>query len=309
MSESTQTALAKIEAGIEAVRHGDRFREYLAFCGRFHKYSFANQILIWSQRPNAELVAGFHTWRTLGRSVLKGEKGLVILAPMAYRRKDENKDDVEEGEPHLYFRPVYVFDVSQTDGKDLPSPVRTLEGDDARLWETLKTVADAEGLAVSREALPTESANGLYSRTQRQIWVSPKLEPLQAAKTLAHELSHHFAKHNENAHSREEAEMIAESSAFIVMAHLGCDSGEYSFGYLASWGDTKLFRMRLQDIHVTADLFIARLGQGLDSGNARLALADLSPAPSLETEHNRLNLRDSGGAAPRMTDVLLQQEL
>jgi hypothetical protein len=63
MSESTQTALAKIEAGIEAVRESDCFREHLAFCGRFHKYSFSNRILIWSQRPDAQLVAGFHTWR------------------------------------------------------------------------------------------------------------------------------------------------------------------------------------------------------------------------------------------------------
>ncbi len=259
MSESTQTALAKIEAGIEAVRESDRFREYLAFCGRFHKYSFGNQMLIWTQRPDAQLVAGFHTWRTIGRSVRKGEKGIVILAPMAHKRKDENNADEEEGESHLYFRPVYVFDVSQTDGKDLPSPVRTLVGDAPGLWETLKTVADAEGIAVSREALPGQSANGFYVRIQRQIWVSPELESLQAAKTLAHELSHHFARHDENSHSREEAEMIAESSAFVVMAHLGCDSGEYSFGYLASWGDAKLFRLRLQDIHATAESLIAKL--------------------------------------------------
>ena len=125
----------------------------------------------------------------------------------------------------------------------------------------LVAVASAESLSISREARPDEAANGFYVRSERRIWVSPDLEPLQAAKTLAHELSHHFAKHDEKEHSREEAEMIAESSAFIVMAHLGQDSGEYSFGYLASWGDAKLFRQRLEDIHATAEALVAHILQ------------------------------------------------
>ena len=259
MSESTQAALVKIEAGIEAVRDSDRFREYLAFCGRFHKYSFANQMLIWTQRPHAQLVAGFHTWLTLGRHVRKGEKGIMILAPMTHKRKAESQDDESEEQTHLYFRPVYVFEVTQTEGNELPSPVRKLQGDDAGRWVRLAEVASAEGLTVSREARPDESANGFYLRTERRIWVSPNLEPLQAVKTLAHELSHHLANHTEKQHSRDEAEMVAESSAFVVMAHLGSDSGEYSFGYLASWGDAKLFRHRLQDIHETADALICKL--------------------------------------------------
>lgn len=259
MSESTQAALARIEAGIEAVRDSDRFREYLAFCGRFHKYSFANQMLIWTQKPNAQLVAGFHTWLTLGRHVRKGEKGIMILAPMTHKRKADSQDDESEEHTHLYFRPVYVFEVTQTEGDELPSPVEKLKGDDVGRWGRLADVACAEGLTVSREARPDESANGFYVRTERRIWVSPSLEPLQAVKTLAHELSHHLARHNEKQHSRDEAEMVAESSAFVVMAHLGSDSGEYSFGYLASWGDAKLFRQRLQDIHETAEALICKL--------------------------------------------------
>jgi antirestriction protein ArdC len=259
MSEATRTALTKIEAGIEAVRDSKRFREYLAFCGRFHKYSFANQILIWSQKPIAQLVAGFHTWLKLKRYVRKGEKGIMILAPMAHRRKVEEQEDENDEGARLYFRPVYVFDVSQTEGEELPSPVTKLKGDDAGLWQALAAIASAQGLTVSREARPGEAANGFYVRAERRIWVSPDLEPLQSAKTLAHELSHHFGRHDEKSHSRDEAEMIAESSAFIVMAHLGQDSGEYSFGYLASWGDSKLFRQRLEDIHETAEVLIANL--------------------------------------------------
>ena len=160
MSESTEAALAKVEAGIEAVRDSERFREYLAFCGKFHKYSFANQMLIWMQRPNAQLVAGFHTWLTLQRHVRKGEKGIMILAPMTHKRKVEKQDDENEEQTHLYFRPVFVFDVTQTEGEPLPSPVAKLTGDDVGQWASLALVAGTEGLVVSREARPDELANG-----------------------------------------------------------------------------------------------------------------------------------------------------
>ena len=260
MSDTTRTALEKIEAGIEAVRNSDRFREYLAFCGRFHKYSFANRILIWSQKPDAGLVAGFNTWKRLNRYVCKGEKGIMILAPMTGKRRSEAEEDEENEEQSFrYFKPVYVFDVSQTEGEDLPSPNQRLTGDDDGVWSVLETVARAEAISINREALPGQSANGFYVRSERRIWVSPDLEPLQAAKTLAHELSHHFAHHQEQGHSRDEAEMIAESSAFIVMSYLGKDSGDYSFGYLASWGDAKLFRQRLHEIHATAQELIGRI--------------------------------------------------
>lgn len=264
MSEATRTAMEKIEAGIEAVRNSARFRDYLAFCGRFHKYSFANRMLIWSQKPDAELVAGFQTWKRLNRYVCKGETGIMILAPMTGKRRSEAEDDDKENEEQSFrhFKPVYVFDVSQTDGEDLPSPSQRLSGDDAGIWLLLSQIAAAEGITVSRDEVPGQSANGFYVRSERRIWVCPALEPLQAAKTLAHELSHHFAHHQEHGHSRDEAEMIAESSAFIVMAHLGQDSGDYSFGYLASWGDAKLFRQRLHEIHATAQQLIGKLSDG-----------------------------------------------
>ena len=106
-------------------------------------------------------------------------------------------------------------------GEELLSPVQKLNGHDGGTWEALAAIASAQGLTVNREATPGEDANGFYVRAERRIWVSPYLQPLQSAKTLAHELSHHFAKHAEKSHSRDEAEMIAESSAFVVMAHLG----------------------------------------------------------------------------------------
>jgi antirestriction protein ArdC len=267
MSQSTQEALARIEQGIEAARDSKRFREYLAFCGRFHRYSVANQLLIWTQRPTATLVAGFRGWSTTGRHVRKGEKGIMILAPMPHKRKVGSEDDEPQEAMAVHFRPVHVFDVSQTEGDELPTPVTPLRGDDGGIWEMLATVAKAERLNLSREARADELASGFYVRLERRIWVRPDLAPLQAGKTLAHELSHHFAKHNEKGHSRDEAEMIAESSAFVVMAHLGCDAGEYSFGYLASWGDVKLFKARLQEIHDTAEALISKLESSLRSAS------------------------------------------
>jgi antirestriction protein ArdC len=261
MSETTQTALSKIEAGIESVRSSQRFRDYLAFCGRFHQYSFNNQLLIWCQKPNATLVAGFQAWRKVKRYVRKGEKGILILVPMTARRRQQDQSTEEEqAEACLYFKAAYVFDVNQTEGEALPSLVETLKGDDhAGRWRLLADIAASEGIGIDRGARAGESANGFYMRSERRIWVCPDLEPLHAAKTLAHELSHHFADHQGKGHGQEEAEMVAESSAYVVMAHLGCDTGEYSFGYLASWGDAALFRQRLQDIHETANAILTRL--------------------------------------------------
>ena len=259
MSATTQQALSRIEAGIEAVRNSERFRAYLGFCARFHKYSFANHLLIWSQRPDATMVAGFQAWRRLKRHVRKGEKGILILAPVTGKRRVQDEANEDAPEFYLYFKAAYVFDVSQTDGESLPSLVTKLKGSDhTGRWQALEAIALEEAICIDRQPRPGEAANGFYVRSERRIWVSPELDPLHAAKTLAHELSHHFADHAAKGHSREEAEMVAESSAYVVMAHLGCDSGDYSFGYLASWGDTALFKQRLQDIHATAQAVISR---------------------------------------------------
>src|SRR2546426_10389996 len=123
MSESKSTqnvrnALAKIEEGIKTVRESARYAEYLAFCSRFHRYSFANQMLIWSQKPEAQMVAGFHRWLELKRYVRKGEKGIMILAPMVGRKSEEGDDEESEAKHRpVFFKAVYVFDVSQTEAE------------------------------------------------------------------------------------------------------------------------------------------------------------------------------------------------
>jgi len=260
--EKREEVTAQLEAGVKALRESERFQAWLDTASKFHAYSWGNQLLIAIQRPDASRVAGFQTWKDLGRHVVKGEKGIRILAPTRFRKECECSDRCKCPGQAVGFRTVCVFDVAQTDGKPLPEIVSELEGDATGLPETLEELAKAEGLTVDRNPdtgrRAPAGANGFYSRDRRLIWVRPDVDEAQAAKTLAHELAHHFADHRVNGHCREEAEIIAESAAYIVLHHFGIDTGGYSFGYLASWSmdDPKLFRQKLAEIQKTAATII-----------------------------------------------------
>jgi hypothetical protein len=262
--------VAKLERGFQQVQESDEYRSYLATVSRFHRYSISNTMLIWLQRPAATQVAGFRTWLSLGRHVRKGEKGIRIFAPMR-RRKTPSADDEETEEPdgreirRLRFRAVSVFDISQTEGADLAHPpVTPLSGDDTSLWARLAAISQAEGLTIDRE--PGRGglggANGWYNRQGREIWVDPDLAHVMAAKTLCHEIAHHYAEHID---SRQEHETIAESVAYIVLGHFAIDSGDYSFGYLACWSDAATFKAKLADIQTIAGQIIERIEEGSDS--------------------------------------------
>jgi hypothetical protein len=256
----------KLERGFQQVQKSEEYFSYLRTVSRFHKYSISNTMLIWLQFPDASHVAGFHTWLSVGRHVRKGEKGIRIFAPMPYRRTiatvDEGTGIAEEEEiSGLRFRAVSVFDISQTEGDDLPEPpVTLLSGDDTSLWECLEMIAQTQRLAVDRRPGRggAHEANGWYDRIGREIWVDPDLEPVMAAKTLCHEIAHHYAEHID---TRQEHETIAESVAYIVLGHFAIDSGDYSFGYLASWSDLRTFRSKLADIQAIASRIIDQIEQ------------------------------------------------
>jgi antirestriction protein ArdC len=269
MQQGTRTAIIeRLERGFQEVQDSERFQDYLSTCARFHHYSAHNTLLIWTQRPDATRVAGFHTWRKLGRHVLKGEKGIGILAPRPYKRTVDNGDE-EEVIEGCYFKPVHVFDVSQTDGQPLPdAPVTELDGSDDGLFASLSAIATKEGIALDRTP-NASSANGFYR--PGQIWIKPEASPRMATKTLAHELAHHFAGHNSYGACRGEMETVAEAVAYIVLAHVGIDAGSYSFGYLASWSDPKVFRAKLTEIHATANQIIDRLEGEANDVHARAA--------------------------------------
>ncbi|MBS3949573.1 MAG: ImmA/IrrE family metallo-endopeptidase [Peptococcaceae bacterium] len=244
----------KLEQGIKDVFTSDRWKQYLSTAAKFHKYSYGNVVMISMQRPGATAVAGFNTWKnTFGRTVNKGEKGIAILAPVAYKYDAEREavdgegNKTKETATHtgLTFRPVYVFDVSQTSGKELPRLVDELQAgvtDYGSLLTTLKAVAH----------FPVEfkdiagSANGYCSFAEEKIVVKRDMSQSQTVKTLLHEMAHaelhdrktsHIPETNLNDHNTREVE--AESIAYVVGSHFGVDSSEYTFGYIAAWSKGK----------------------------------------------------------------------
>lgn len=223
--------LKELTDGVLALTQSQAWLRYLELQRRFHRYSPQNVLLIDRQRPSATLVAGFHQWRRLGRSVRRGEHGIWILAPMRVQRS--TADEVDEAESLLGFRWVCVFDVAQTEGAALPEVATRLVGEDpGGAFATLSAVARA--LEFSLEDHRFEgTTNGDCSHQDRRIRVSTEVSPRQRVKTLAHELAH--ALLHEQFESRPQAELEAESVAYIVCRTLGIDASSYSFGYVASW--------------------------------------------------------------------------
>jgi hypothetical protein len=220
-----------------------------------------NLILIWFQNPNATRVAGFNTWKELGRFVKKGEKGLMILAPCfppagKREKKTEEEEEEEEGEekPRIirtpaYFRVVYVFDVSQTEGAELPEvEVPVVQDEDSRpLFELGLQYADKIGInMLDQPKVPVSSDTmGYYAPRDREIWVRSNVPQNQQTKSLFHELAHSRAEDKYGP----EAEVLAESVAFAVCNHFGFDTGARSFPYVALWArDVKVLKQKLDQI-------------------------------------------------------------
>jgi antirestriction protein ArdC len=220
-----------------ALTSSDAWERWLNFCGRFRQYSFHNQVLILSQRPDATWVAGYERWRQLGRQVRRGERGIRILAPST--RTEPSPGGDQEDSAGLAsvrsFRVVRVFDVAQTEGAELPRPLRLID-DGARNLELdlLLTRAGEVGFSVEFWELRGDR-NGDCSHALRRIRIDRRLPPAQMVKTLAHELGHALLHGLEFEGSRALAELEAESVAYISCRDLGIDSSAYSFGYVASW--------------------------------------------------------------------------
>jgi len=223
------------------------------------------------QRPDASRVAGFQAWRQLDRCVRRGEKGIWILAPMVYRAGD---DEAPDPAPRVIrgFKPVPVFDLSQTEGRDLPEICRRLEGEvGADLFEDLSRVAAELGFAVEEAVTLPDGANGDCSHRRRRLRVLAGNSPSQRVKTLAHELGHAIL--HEEVDSRPLAELEAESVAFIVCANQGIAADRYSFGYVAAWaggGEQAVAAIRASG---------ARIQGAADRVLSVLAALDAVPAP------------------------------
>jgi len=265
--------LKQLKAGVEGIQDSHQFQLFLTTMSKFHDYSIGNQILIMLQQPNATHVAGFVTWKELGRWVKRGGKSISILAPRFPPRPTCPKcgtkvprgarfcpkcgASVEEGEIGVepaYFIVVSVFDISQTEGKPLPEfevPVLTSEVNE-ELFAKVITLAKTQGLDVSFESRPHQDPSIKGQYLGKSIWVRPEEPRAQQLKSLLHEVAHYYSEGVFRI-PRRDAETIAESAAYVVGAHFGFDSGVRSFPYVALWAqDKKVLEQNLDAIRKVA---------------------------------------------------------
>lgn len=223
-----------ITDGVEAYFQSERFAEYLKFIRNFKKYSFYNTMLILCQRPDASMVAGYKKWQELHRHVKKGEQGIGILCPI-FKKVSTEIDGVEiETEELAYFKSVCVFDIAQTDGEPIPTPVDNLEGG-VKNYDGLMTAIEKIA-PMSIEIEPISRGNGYCSEAENRIVINSGMSEAQTVKTAVHELAHSLLHVNtETDTDRETAEIEAESVAFLVCDEFGIDTSSYSFPYIATW--------------------------------------------------------------------------
>lgn len=227
--------IEKLTEGIGHLTSSEQWRHYLMFQSRFHRYSFTNVLLIAAQCHEASQVAGFNAWRTMHRFIRKGEKAIWILAPMVVKHAETEDSERSELAKRVVrgFKWVPVFDIAQTEGEEPPSICTRLEGDDpAGHYATLCQLAQSIGFRVEDHELEG-STNGDCDHHEHRIRVEVRNTPAQRVKTLAHEIAH--ALLHGTFDSRALAELEAESTAYVVCQSLGLDTGDYSFGYVATW--------------------------------------------------------------------------
>ncbi len=238
-NERLRAAHDKLQDAVAEIVSGDEWKRMLQVAAKFHNYSFNNQLMIFLQRPDATVVAGFNRWKSLGRFVKKGEKGLAIFAPCKYKTKVEDDDGTEKSFQQIRgFRVVHVFDISQTEGEELPDldavRPKLLDGEaPAGIWDALVAHAASVGFEVVRERKGGE--NGYCDFLSNKIAVRPDVAPAQAVKTLIHELGHALLHGDQLPRSKEVAEVEVESVAYIVCDAIGLDSADYSFAYVTRW--------------------------------------------------------------------------
>ncbi len=216
---------------------------------KFHQYSVNNCILIAMQRPDATCVAGYNAWKSLGRFVKKGERGIRILAPCPIKKAKagtESKTTHTTGDPEeekevitTLFRAVTVFDYAQTEGKPLPSiGPDELTGNCDRYDEIMQAITRVCSVPIRFDDIPG-GAKGYFSRSNQEIVIQNSMGSAQTIKTALHELSHSILhSKKEMTKDRCHAETEAESVAFVVSTHFGLDTSEYSFPYLAGWSSS-----------------------------------------------------------------------
>jgi len=239
----------------------DVLTQYLAAMARFHTYSFGNVMLIARQKPEATNVAGIRTWNSLGRFVKRGEKGILILAPMVSKNHGKNEDaqqaeDAKQPESKLFgFRAVCVFDVTQTEGKELPA-LTEVQGDVSGYRERLLKFVETQGVELnySERIAP---AKGLSHGGKITLLLG--MQPAEEFSTLAHEIAHEILHRGDRRTltTKQVRETEAEAVAFVVCQAVGLQTGTASQDYIQVWhGDANLLRESLEAVQQTAAVIL-----------------------------------------------------
>jgi antirestriction protein ArdC len=255
-----QTLDEHVQALAEQMRQGksENLIHFLEFCSQFHCYSFGNIMLAFSQCPHMTRLAGLRTWNRLGRHVRPGEHGIIILAPMTVRRRDEKQDHPTEetaeddGEERtvMLFKPVYVFDISQTEGKELPSLIHA-EGDVTHCYPVLQEAVRRSGITLDYAPIVPGCPGALGASYGGRIVVQAKLPPADGFRTLAHEFAHEILHKHSPQESKTIRETEADAAAYVVCRHFGvdCDTADYLLLYNS---EPKILLDRLETVRQTA---------------------------------------------------------
>jgi antirestriction protein ArdC len=272
--EALQHCDAALKELADSLRQGksQSLLRYLAFMARFHQYSFGNCLLIALQRPEATLVAGFQRWKQLGRTVRRNERGIALLAPMIGRRQptDSDSEDDSSAETAAHtsrsgstirgFRIVYVFDVSQTEGRELASFAQ-LSGDPGDHIPKLEQLIAARGIQLEYVTSVLQGANG--ASFGGRIQISLQLPPPQQFSTLVHELAHELLHHGPQREQLSKAvrETEAESVAYVVCRAIGLECSTRAADYIQLWsGSEQTLQESLDRIRAVARDLLQELG-------------------------------------------------
>ncbi len=284
----------QLEAGIADLFESEQYRNWLTTMSRFHNYSLNNTLLIAFQKPDATLVAGYTTWKNQGRQVQKGQKAIRILAPTPYKQKVEaEKLDPNTRQPmrdekgnvitetkeitRQAFKVVNVFDVSQTEGRELPTlGVDELTGEVKDFDLFFEALQKSCPVPIAFEQIES-GAKGYYHLTDQRIAIQEGMSQLQIVKTVIHEMAHQrlhaipekrdkVQKSGPEAsghpQTRNSKEVEAESVAYTVCRHFGLDTSDYSFAYIAGWSagkETPELKASLQTIRTAASEMIEEI--------------------------------------------------
>ena len=341
-AEKLKEITDRLEQGITELFDSERYKEYLRVMSKFHNYSFNNTLLIAMQKPDASLVAGFTAWKNqFQRNVKKGEKGIKIIAPSPFKIKQETeKIDPQTQKPVIgrdgkpvteekeitipAYKVVSVFDVSQTEGKELPDiAVDALTGDVEQYSDFFAALEKTSPVPIGFEKIEG-GAHGYYHLEDKRIALDEGMSELQTLKTAIHEIAH--AKLHDidlNAPKDEQQprvdrrtrEVEAESVAYTVCQHYGLDTSDYSFGYVAGWSSGRelaelkssleTIRSAAADIINSIDGHIAELQKQYE---AEKATPDLAAAQEQQTEKPLTDLQKKAAAIAEKYEALSTQE-